>query len=431
MASRPPKPTTEDAAIATTSEIFPDGIIDLVLRDIRTGPELLLWAREKCVIAPEIKHEGSTYRVPYLHPSIVKATRLASGISDYGTTQQLIESIEGLLQEFVGIPTTTAHLLVLWILSTWLADCVPSPPCLVVSGFDMGLAVKLFLLLKCLVRRPLLLTEIHRAGFCSLMTPLHPTVLLNQPGLSRKLRAFFRTSNFPGLVVPASGGVVGDVSGPRAIFVGADAASDPWSDATLHVALLPASDALPLLDASTQRLIADEYLPKLLLYRLRNVPKMQASMVSKDPSRPADADTFRACILDAPDFTQAVLPLLEAQREDAISQVRLDPDRAIVEVLWTPTHEKADMSPTRIADLMNALLRCRGEVREFTAEEVGWRLRHLGLYREREGGGMVLRACRENSQRIHLLARQFGLDLPPAVGCPDCAPPEVASEWPG
>jgi hypothetical protein len=153
MASRPTEPKTEDSVIPTTSEIFPDGIIELVLR---TGLELLLSTRKKCVIAPQVKHAGSVYRVPYLHPSIVRSTRLANGISDYGTTLQLIESIEGLLQEYIGLFASAAHLLVLWILSTWLADCVPSPLCLVVSGFDMGLAVKLFLLLKCLVRRPLL-----------------------------------------------------------------------------------------------------------------------------------------------------------------------------------------------------------------------------------------------------------------------------------
>jgi hypothetical protein len=257
------------------------------------------------------------------------------------------------------------------------------------------------------------------------MTTLRPTLLINQPGLSRKVRDFFRTSNFPGVVVAGSGGVVGDVSGPKAIFVGNDAASGPWSDATLHVALLPAGVGLRPLDASTQSRIADEFLPKLMFYRLRNVSKVQESILSKDPSRPINADTWRACISDVPEFVQAVFPLLEAQREDALSQARLDPDRAIVEVVWDPTHARVSLSPSKIADLMNTLLRCRGEIREFSAEEVGWRLRHLGLYRQREGAGMVLRAGRENSQRIHLLARQLGLDLAAVEGCPDCAAPKL------
>jgi hypothetical protein len=418
---------TENAVIPTTTEILGKAIIDLVLRDIGTGPELLLSTRKKHVIGQQVTHDGKTYRVPYIHPSIVQATRLASGITDYGTTQQLIEPLEKLFEKYIGVLASTAQLLVLWVLSTYFPDSVPSPPCLAISGFDMGLAVRLFLLLKCLVRRGLLLTEINRSGFCSLVTPLHPTLLINQPGLPLEVRAFFRASNFPGLVVPGGGGVVGDVSGSKAVFVGTDVTTDPWSEATIHIALLPTRDALPLLDARTQNRIAEEFLPKLLLYRLRNVPKVQESIKSKVPSVP-NADALQAWgVLDAPDFAQSVLPLLEAQREDLTSQQKFDPARAIVEVIWAPFHEKADLRPRKIADLMNALLRCRGEFREFSAEEVGWQLRHLGLYRQREAGGMVLRPGRENSRRIHLLARRFGLDPPAVKGCPDCAEPAVVS----
>jgi hypothetical protein len=354
MASRPTERRTEDAVISTTGEIFADGTIELVLRDMRTGPELLLSTRKKCTIAPQVKHAGSIYQVPYLHPTIVRATRLASGISDYGTTQRLIESIEGLLQEYIGLLTSTAHLLVLWILSTWLADCVPSPLCLVVSGFDMGVAVKLLSLLKCLVRRPLLLTEISPAGFGSVVTILHPTALINQPQLSRKVRDFWRCSNFGGVFVAGSGGVVHDVSCAKALFVETEVISDPWSDGTLHIALLPVRDALPPLDAWTQSMIADEFLAKLMFYRLQNIPKVQESILAKDPWRPTNADTLRACVLDDPEFTQKVLPLLQAQHEDTRSRARLDPNRTIVEILWTPTHEKVDLNPGKIADLLNA-----------------------------------------------------------------------------
>jgi hypothetical protein len=418
----------ENAVIPTTTEILGKAIIDLVLRDIGTGPELLLSTRKKHVIGQQVTHDGKTYRVPYIHPSIVQATRLASGISVYGTTQQLIEPLEKLFEKYIGLLASTALLLVLWVLSTWLSDLVPSPPCLLVSGPDMDLAVKLFLLLKCLVRRPLLLTELSPAGFASVVTTLRPTVLINQPQLSPRVRGFWRCSNFSGLVVPGSGGVVRDVSCAKALFVERQVTPDPWSEATIHIALLPTRDALPLLDPRTQNLIAEEFLPKLLLYRLRTVPKVQESIKSKVPSVPTNADALQAWgVLDAPDFAQSVLPLLEAQREDLTSQQELDPARAIVEVIWTPFHEKADLSPRKIADLMNALLRCRGEFREFSAEEVGWQLRSLGLYRQREAGGMVLRAGRENSRRIHLLARRFGLDLPAVEGCPDCGEPAGVS----
>jgi hypothetical protein len=135
---------TENAIIPTTTEILGKAIIDLVLRDIGTGPELLLSTRKKHVIGQQVTHDGKTYRVPYIHPSIVQATRLASGISVYGTTQQLIEPLEKLFEKYIGLFASTAQLLVLWVLSTHFPDSVPSPPCLVISGFDMGLAVRLF-----------------------------------------------------------------------------------------------------------------------------------------------------------------------------------------------------------------------------------------------------------------------------------------------
>ena len=140
------------------------------------------------------------------------------------------------------------------------------------------------------------------------------------------------------------------MSGSKAVFVGTDVTTDPWSEATIHIALLPTRDALPLLDARTQNRIAEEFLPKLLLYRLRNVPKVQESIKSKVPSVP-NADALQAWgVLDAPDFAQSVLPLLEAQREDLTSQQKFDPARAIVEVIWAPFHEKADLRPRKIAD---------------------------------------------------------------------------------
>ena len=52
MASQRTGSRTEDVVISTTSEIFPDAIIDMVLRDIRNGPELLLWTYKKLFIAP-------------------------------------------------------------------------------------------------------------------------------------------------------------------------------------------------------------------------------------------------------------------------------------------------------------------------------------------------------------------------------------------
>ena len=99
---------------------------------------------------------------------------------------------------------------------------------------------------------------------------------------------------------------------------------------------------------------------------------------------------------------------------------------AILEVIWAPLHETKEITVNRITELTNALLRCRGEVLEYSAVEIGWKLRNLGLYRHRNGSGMVLRFSREHSLIIHQLAQRFALSLSPASNCPYCVQPETS-----
>jgi hypothetical protein len=98
---------------------------------------------------------------------------------------------------------------------------------------------------------------------------------------------------------------------------------------------------------------------------------------------------------------------------------------AILEVIWAPLHETKEITVNKITDLTNALLRCRGEVLEYSALEIGWKLRNLGLYRHRNGSGMVLRFSHEHGLIVHQLTQRFALSLSPAPECPYCVPPEA------
>jgi hypothetical protein len=75
-----------------------------------------------------------------------------------------------------------------------------------------------------------------------------------------------------------------------------------------------------------------------------------------------------------------------------------------------------------ITCLVNAALRAKGELVEFSPEEIGWRLAELGLYTRRMRGGRGIRFDRELSRSVHALARRLGVSVPPAgfQGCPDC-----------
>jgi hypothetical protein len=93
-------------------------------------------------------------------------------------------------------------------------------------------------------------------------------------------------------------------------------------------------------------------------------------------------------------------------------------------VIWSPLHDSKEIAVSRITELTNALLRCRGEVLEYSVVEVGWRLKNLGLYRHRNAAGMVLRFSHEHCLIVHQLTKRFALSLSPVTDCPNCVEPE-------
>jgi hypothetical protein len=128
-----------------------------------------------------------------------------------------------------------------------------------------------------------------------------------------------------------------------------------------------------------------------------------------------------ACVQGEQDIVQAVTPLLQPLLEEESARRSWDPNLAIIEVIWIPSHTVKELPVDDITGLTNTLLRDRGETLEYSSEEVGWKLRAMGFYRRRNGNGMVLRFSRDNILRIHQLAERFALKLTVVDGCSDCA----------
>jgi hypothetical protein len=126
-----------------------------------------------------------------------------------------------------------------------------------------------------------------------------------------------------------------------------------------------------------------------------------------------------------PDIAQAIAVILQRQIQDAQARRGCDVNMAILEVIWAPLHETKEITVNEITGLTNALLRCRGEVLEYSAVEIGWRLRNLGFYRNRNASGMVLRFSQEHSFIVHQLMQRFALSLSTANDCPYCIQPEA------
>jgi len=426
-----PGSETENTIIETAGAILSDGTaIELVSPASGDTPQLLKWNGEKAVIAPQVEHAGKSFRPPSLPASIFRATRLPTGVVDFGTPEELMADTRCLFETHLGCSTGEAALLTAWSVSTWFSDLLPSPCTLFLHGFDMDQAIGLFRLLACTGRHPLLLTEITRPALASLMA-LRPTLLLNQPRMPSRLLDLVCAANYRGLVVPGSRGAVIDLVGSRAIFLGMDGASYTGRNQGLHVGVPPARrDFLPL-DETAQRRTAEHFQPRLLMYRLLRSQEVRQSRFDVNGSTSQTSGlgrTLEACVPDSGEFRAQWLPLLQLQEQAALAERLCDPCAAVIEVMWPRLHaNEKGVSTKELTEFTNTLLCTRGEHREYSCEEIGKKMQSLGLHRHRRGPGMVVVFDRDTSRRMHMLAGSFGV-CKAVAGCPECEATQIIAQ---
>jgi hypothetical protein len=420
-------PENQIQIIPTSGEVFSDGsFIELVASPNDGKPALLFWDGKSVRVAPQIEDLRHSYRPLELDVSLWQAMRFPSVAKPYGTIEEFFKRTANLFEHYIGLSVPEAAMATAWTATTWFPDCLSSPPTLVVSGPDMSHVITFFRLLACVCRRALVLGEISRSLVRSLPMALHPTLIVNQPHLSQTVASLLRDSNYRGLFVPGNGGTVLDLVCSKAIFTGMGNFAQQCNDQAVHIALPPVRSELPPLGEREQDRIANLFQPRWLMYRLQHAHKVHQSRSAACALTFPTLELARnlmACVPDEPEFAQALVPLLKSQEQDVLVRRSCDLSSAIVEVLWATLHEPTrEATVSRVADLTNALLRSRGEIREYCAEEVGWRLRDLGIPRHRGRNSMVVQFSRETSQRVHRLARGFAVQSLEchAKSCADC-----------
>jgi hypothetical protein len=242
--------------------------------------------------------------------------------------------------------------------------------------------------------------------------------------MTARLRALWRASNHRGLNVFGSGKVSSLVSS-KAIFV--EMAHDREFEG-LHLALPPTNHEMHQLDEDHLASISLELQPKFLDFRLRNLDKMRTfSTRDHDSTYPGTqlARDLAACVLGEPEVMELIAPLLRRLERDSIAERSSDVHLAMIEVAWAPSHTEPEVSISRLSDLTNSLLRSRGETLEYSAAELGWKLRNFGFRRHRTGNGMVLQFSQENRSLLHQLAARLGLIVRPVPGCVLCSSRET------
>jgi len=407
--------------LTSVGETFADGSVLELVTSATPGRLALLFRRAgQKQVAAQIEHSGCLYRPPNLVEEMIRAMRIPHDAKPYGSIGKLLHRIREIFELHAGLPQPQSALLTAWTASSWFADCISSPPTLLVSGLDMGCAVRLFRLLHCVCRRPVLLGDLSRSAFLAL-APLGATLLINQPDLSPSVRALWSTSNYRGVHVFGNGRLK-SVAGSKAIFAGM---AHERQDEGLRLALPPTKHDMHPLDESHLAAIAQEMQPKLLDFRLRNLDKVRTNSTRDHGSNYPGTEVARnlaASVLGEPEIMESIAPLLRVLEQDNIAQRGCNVHVAMIEVAWAPSHTDREVSVSRLTDLTNALLRSRGEIFEYSAAELGWKLRNFGFRHHRNGRGMVLQFSQENRLLLHQLAPRLGLNLPSISACGLCCP---------
>ena len=411
----------------SSGECFADGtMLEIVAGRSQLGkPDLLLWNNGRARIGTQILCGDRIYTAPELDPTLYRAIRLPTGARSYGSAQRLFEAIRELFIRHCGLPEREASSLAWFSIGTWLADRLPTAPNLIISGSNEEVAMNVLCLLSCVCRHALMLSELTPDSFRSLPAQPSLTLLLDQHRLRPAMERVLRASSYRGLYLPGSGGSLVDRYGPKAIFCGDNPEMDTLGRGAIQIFLPPFSLRAPALDQCVQEEIASQFQPRLLMYRLKNIPKLEEAQVDLSnltlTMRPL-ARTLAMCFPGNPKLAGEVVVLLQPQDEEIRARRFLDPRCAIVEILLAATHEakQRELIVDQLTKQINALLRTRGERVEYSAEAIGWQLRGLGLPRHTSSAGRQVILDRENSKRLHCLAQGFEMSMVRVEDCPDC-----------
>lgn len=408
------------------SKVLPDGsMIEPVASPDGDQLNLLLWNGTSWRIDRQIEHAGCIYQAGKLHESMLRTMRFPREPMRYGSTLQLFNDLVSTWEDYLAFSKTAAERAAYWVFTTCFADCFFSPPALWVCGPDIDRAAGFLGLAGCMCRHSISLAGVTRSGFMSLPMALDPTLLVNQPSLSRSLKSLWCESNFHGSVIPGRGGVL-DVACAKAIYVGSEASTPSPGAGNLHLYLSPPDREVSPLNERTRNAIAEYFLGRLLQYRLDHAKEVRESGFVAPGLRLPTRELARklgACIQGDADLALRVVPLLRPD-DDMVGRCNLD--CAIWGVVWPRLHSGA--SKTAAANMkieaeltadVNTYLLCCGEIRQYSREEVGIRVANLELSRKRTNTGTLLVLDRATSRQVHRLGRSYGLgrEVP---GCPDC-----------
>jgi hypothetical protein len=421
----------------TFGEVLPQCMIELVASDTsQRGFDLLLWNGTEAHLGSRVSVDAEpgsdlkprVFDPPDIDSTIWRAIRFPTHAAPYESTQVLFTDLCSVVRKYTDLPDRLVRLVSHSVLASWFSDCTAVPVCLSIVGPRSSRGSQLFRLLSCLYRRPLLLGDMSVARLYSFPLELRPSLFLERYEFSRQVDKLLCALNIQGAYVPHKGKLV-NLSAARVVC-----SEEPHNDGAvgseINIPVTPAHQPLPIMDRFVQEHIAEEFQPKLLMYRLKNYRQVVKSEYDVQYFVPPVRELARclgACVPDESELREEIGLLLREQNNDVQTDLSTDLNSFVLEVMLTFCHDdkKESVYVGEITTRVNELLEKRGELLDLKPRTIGHKLRALGLATKRidaAGRGIFLYKVR---RRIHKLARDY---VVPGYGVPLCKECENLAE---
>lgn len=351
---------------------------------------------------------------------------LPSAQESYGTTPDLFNRIKLLIAEQTGLSDDASALLTFWAFSTWFQEVLSLAPSLIITG--RGYEGEIILrALRAFCSLPVLIAGMTSADLKFLNWRAHPTLLLSEPNLGKRLAPFLNCSTRHGFVTHTKEYNI-DYFGSRAVYLSEDAAA---SSLTYSVRINASETrraelrlAQPISDERAQQFQNQLYWYRAL--NLRTVSKSDFNASGLPPEANAIANALGSCIVDAPELQAELVSLLMPQARQQIADHFDDLGALAVGAALSLCHKgKEKVLVGEIATEVNRVLLERGERLKYSPETVGHSLKKAGLLSRRlsgAGNGYVFDHATE--VRLHEIAAGYGCvgltDDKMTLKCPLC-----------
>jgi hypothetical protein len=386
------------------------------------------WRDGEYTVVPQVEHLGTIYVPPTEGAGLVSHLTLPSGIRPCGELHELLADLRKTIKEFVEISDRDILLIQSVVLATWFPDLFDSVPYLWLVGPPGSAKTTLLRLLSCLCRRALLVGDIRAAALYQLVDRVDCTLLIDELELSGSrsdldILRLLRTGSTPGIPAVRNGQLY-STSAFKVIASRQLPDDTALVNRAVVISMLPSLMELRPLSAEEMRRIAEQFQPRLLMFRLSRrsaVRDFRMQACNLDDMTPRARQLARVLLAPLQGDEQAQADLINVLREcDRETQLErfLEPEWLVEEVLFAIDHDRLPNGGRRFAILVggvagdvNNMLERRGEDLRFSPRRVGAVLKSLGIKTRRIGNlGRGLMFTPGFHRKVHEVARQLGMD---------------------